>query len=303
MIRIGTRGSELALWQARKIAARIRELTGESPELSVITTRGDRIEDVPLTAELGRSFFTKEIEEALLRDRIDLAVHSLKDLAVEQPRGLCLAAVVERISSRERLLMRPEAVDREAEGDSGLPLGPRAVVGTSSPRRRRRLLELRPDLRIKELRGNVPTRVKKLEDGHYDAVLLACAGLERLGIRPAGLASVDLPEWLFPGAPGQGALGIQCRANDAELRGLLARIDDPTTALLTRSERSLLAQLGGGCNLPLGCHCALRPEGGYRLAAFLFPASEEHASLSVHLSGEDPEALATEAARTLGLAL
>ena len=219
MIRIGTRGSDLALWQARYIAGELKERTGAEPELVIVKTQGDRIQDVPLTPDLGKGFFTKEIEDGLLANEFDVAVHSLKDLAVTMPDGLCLAAVTERANPGETLLVRSEAFD-ETSDDEMLPLIPGARLGTSSPRRRMFVLDRRPDLELLDLRGNVPTRVSKLREGRYDAILAATAGLDRLGLELSDLRVVRIEAEGFPGAPGQGALGIQARvANYVDFAG------------------------------------------------------------------------------------
>jgi len=299
VIRIGTRGSDLALWQAHHIADAISDLTGETPEIRVIKTSGDRIQDVPLTADLGRSFFTKEIEDALLAGEVDIAVHSLKDLAVEQPEGLTLAAVTERASASERLLVRPGVAD---PSQPELPLPQGARVGTSSPRRRRRLHELRGDLQMQELRGNVPTRVDKLRKGDYDAILLAAAGLDRLGLDLSDLECFDLPVTQLPGAPAQGALGVQARAGDDAVLDVMRRLEDPGAEATSRCERLLLRELGGGCNLPLGTHCRRLEDGDFHLFAFLFPEAPG-SSLEFDGRGDTPESLASQASVRLRPAL
>jgi len=247
-VRIGTRGSELALWQARHVAA-LLAAEGVSSELVVMKTRGDVIDDVPLTQVEGKAFFTAEIERALLERTADLAVHSHKDLPTEITPGLVVAAIPRRGPRGERLLVAPEAHESAAPF---LPLARGARVGTSAPRRGEQLLALRPDLQVLALRGNVPTRVKRLREGRYDAIVLAAAGLERLGLDTSGLADVALSEDLFVPAPAQGALALQVRASDAELLELLrSKLHDEDTARLVEAERSLLVRAGGGCNLPL----------------------------------------------------
>ena len=298
-IRIGTRGSDLALWQAHRTRDLLESL-GQESELIIIKTSGDLIQDVPLTADLGRSFFTKEIEDALLDKRIDLAVHSLKDLAVEQPEGLTLACVPERANPKERLLVRSDCFD--AQGEAGIQLRNGSKLGTSSPRRRKRLGELRPDLEFAELRGNVPTRIDKLRRGDYDAILLACAGIERLGLDLEGLEIQDLGPDLLAGAPGQAALGWQCREDDKELLELLARVEDRPAARCTAVERGLLKALGGGCSLPLGSYAVLDGE-QVHLRAFLYHPEHEGSCLSVDLRMDDDEALVREAADALSPAL
>ncbi len=296
MIRIGTRGSDLALWQARHIASLITAKTGEEPRLVVVKTKGDRIQDLPLTPDLGKSFFTKEIEDGLLRGDFDLAVHSLKDLAVEQPEGLCLASVPPRAPAGERLLVRPEAWAPEW---SGLPLREGARLGTSSPRRRLQAASLRPDLEFAELRGNVPTRLRKLREGKYDAILLAQAGIRRLDLDLDGLEVYDLAPEDFPGAPGQGALGLQARTDDREVRALLASFEDPATREAVEVERGLLKALGGGCSLPLGAHARKDAEGRLHLTAFLFHPDGKAPALRFTGSGECGETLTAAAHRRL----
>lgn len=200
-LRIGTRGSRLALWQAEHVAAALR--AEAEVEIVVLETRGDRIQGVPLSRVEGQAFFTAEIERALLEERVDLAVHSHKDLATESPPGLVIAAIPRRGPTAERLLILPEAGDPDA---LFLPLKRGARVGTSAPRRRAQLLALRPDLEVVDLRGNVPTRVDKLRARAFDATVLAAAGLERLGLDLSGLVDVPLSPTLFVPAPAQGAL-------------------------------------------------------------------------------------------------
>ncbi len=210
-IRIGTRGSALARWQAEHVAAALGRLPGApTTELVLIKTEGDRIQDVPLSKVQGKAFFTKEIEEALLRDQVDVAVHSLKDLATSMPPGLTLGAVMEREDPRDALLC-PLSKGLAPSGE--LPHGAR--VGTSSLRRRALLARWRPDLELAELRGNVPTRIRKLDEGDYDAIVLAAAGVKRLGL--AHRISAYLPFESFLPAVSQGAVGVQIRADDAEV--------------------------------------------------------------------------------------
>lgn len=272
-LRIGTRGSDLALWQARHVAA-LLERAGERCELVVLVTRGDRIDDVPLQSVEGKGFFTKELEEALRERRIDLAVHSHKDLPASQEPDLAIAAVPPRASPAERLLVAPHAHDPRAPF---LPLARGARVGTSAPRRAEQLAALRPDLALGPLRGNVPTRVRRLREGRHDAIVLAAAGLDRLALELDGLVVVELPVARLVPAPAQGALAVQTRAADAELRArLVAVLHDEETAATIAAERSLLVGLGGGCNLPLGATLVRTPR-GFRLEAFL-GASHPHAT-------------------------
>jgi len=296
-LRIGTRGSDLALWQARHVAGRLED-AGARCELVVLETRGDRIDDVPLQSVEGKGFFTKEIEEALLDGRIDLAVHSHKDLPSAMPPGLALAAVPARAPAEERLLIAPAA---HAPEGLFLPLARGARVGTSAPRRTAQLAALRPDLELLALRGNVPTRVRRLVEGRYDAIVLAAAGLERLALDLDGLVVLTLPRALLVPAPGQGALAIQTRAGDEELLALCARaLHDPTTAATVAAERELLVALGGGCNLPLGVSIA-RDAPGWRAEAFLgagHPTAEAPARWC-RTEGPDPAGAGRAAAEQL----
>jgi hydroxymethylbilane synthase len=261
-VRIGTRGSDLALWQARHVTALLAEC-GVSAEIVVLKTRGDLIDDVPLQQLEGKAFFTAEIERALLKNEVDLAVHSHKDLPTEDTPGLVIAAVPARGPQGERLLVSRGAHDPDAPF---LPLSRGARVGTSAPRRNEQLRTLRPDLEVLDLRGNVPTRVKRLQEGRYDAIVLACAGLERLKLDIGDLAAFDLPEDLVTPAPAQGALALQVRAGDtALLRLCRERLHHDATAQAIAAERSLLVTSGGGCSLPLAA--AVRAATGVETAS------------------------------------
>ena len=251
VLKIGTRQSLLALWQSTHIAACLRK---QYPECEVvlkkIVTKGDRILDVPLAQIGGKGLFTKEIEEDLLSGEVDLAVHSLKDMPTVLPEGLCLTAITERANVGDAFVSNDYACFEE------LPLG--AVVGTSSLRRKAQLLAARPDLTIRDLRGNVDTRLRKLDEGLYDAVILAAAGLERLGhgdrIKAIIPSDVCLP------AVGQGALAIECRTDDAEVRQMLDFLNDQPTVYATAAERAFLGLLEGGCQVPIGVHADVNGE-------------------------------------------
>ncbi len=244
---LGTRGSDLALAQTRLVASALQAAhPGATIETRIIRTTGDRRLDISLSqpGSLEKGLFTRELEEALFRREIDAAVHSLKDLPVEMPPGLVLAAIPERADPADVL------VSKAPDGLASLPLG--AVVATSSPRRSAQLLALRPDLRVQDIRGNVPTRLRKLAaDPSLDGLVLARAGLIRLGsgVVPQGL-HVSVIEGMLP-APGQGAIAIQCRAEDAAVLALLAAIHHEPTARCVHAERELLRSLGGGCSLPV----------------------------------------------------
>lgn len=247
-LRIGTRASALALWQANRVSALIGAQTGAPKvELVHIRTEGDIRTDVPLWAVDGRAFFTKEIDRALLADEIDIAVHSLKDVSTLMEQGIALAAVVEREDPRDALISRNGASLAE------LPQGAR--VGTSSLRRRAFLARLRPDVVQMELRGNVPTRIEKLRNGEYDAIILATAGLKRLGLDSH--ISAHLPTKDFPSAVSQGAIGVCARADDAEAARWLRALDHRDTRLAVTAERALLRKIEGGCQVPLGALASL----------------------------------------------
>ena len=258
-LKLGTRGSTLALWQAEWVRAELAR-HGVAAELVVIQTRGDADVDRPLHQLEGKGFFTKEIEEALLERRIDVAVHSLKDLPTRLPDGLALAAVPGRADPAEALVTRADDVT----GISALAAGAR--IGTSSLRRVAQIRHLRPDLEVVPLRGNVPTRVAKVKQGRdgLAAALLASAGLERLEL--AGQIAQRLDPLEVMPAPGQGALGLEIRAGEENVRAALAPLEDPASARAVAAERSLLAALGGGCQAPVAAFVGARGSGlGARL--------------------------------------
>ncbi|MEJ1960508.1 MAG: hydroxymethylbilane synthase [Gammaproteobacteria bacterium] len=255
-LRIGTRASALALWQANRVADLIRSQEGApAVELVHIRTEGDMRTDVPLWAVDGRAFFTKEIDRALLANEIDVAVHSLKDLSTLLENGVELVAVVERQDPRDALLARAGATLAD------LPSGSR--VGTSSLRRRAFLAHLRPDIQAMELRGNVPTRVEKLQKGEYDAIILASAGLARLGLDKH--ITARLPTHDFTPAVSQGAIGCCARSGDAEAARWMKALDNAAARIETTAERALLRRIEGGCQVPLG---ALARVEGDRLRLF-----------------------------------
>ncbi|MFH1132043.1 MAG: hydroxymethylbilane synthase, partial [Pseudomonadota bacterium] len=218
-------------------------------KLQVIKTKGDKILDAPLAKVGGKGLFVKEIEEALLRGDVDLAVHSMKDVPSEMTEGAVLSAILQRDDPRDVLVSRKGMLEK---------LPPQSIVGTSSLRRRCQLLRCRPDLRVQDLRGNVDTRLRKLDDGQFDAIILAAAGLTRLGHKNRVTEYLAVENWLP--AAGQGAIGIQTRADDAELNKLLRNLDDSKTAICVRAERALLARLGGGCQVPIAAHAILEGE-------------------------------------------
>lgn len=289
-LRIGTRASALARWQAEHVAASLRAHPGvPEPELVLIKTEGDRIQDVPLSQIDGKAFFTKEIEEALLNDTVDLAVHSLKDLATEMPQGLELGAILEREDPRDALI---------ATGTMSLDdLPPGARVGTSSLRRRALLARWRPDLQLLELRGNVPTRIRKLDEEGYDAIVLAAAGVKRLGLE--GRISSFLPFHRFLPAVSQGAIGVQIRSQDPDVAAWIGKLNDPRTRSATTAERALLKTLEGGCHVPVGGFA--RVEGDHLYLRGIICSLDGTAAVEGEISGPTGEAgsLGLELARDL----
>ena len=249
-IRIGTRGSDLALWQANFVKHSLEKL-GEQVEIQIIHTQGDKIQDLSFDKLEGKGFFTKEIEQALLKKQVDLAVHSHKDLETTSPEGLTIAAVSDREDPSELLLIRKESVDQNELWN----LKQNAVIGTSSARRKSQILAHRIDLSIKDLRGNVPTRINKLREGQYDAILLAKAGVNRLEIDLSDLHCETLSPTEFIPAPAQGVLGLQIRSEDIELSRILAQLNHQLTQAQIEIERGVLRKMEGGCQLPLGVYC------------------------------------------------
>ena len=249
-LRIGSRGSPLALVQAREVQSRIAAAHGVDAaaiEIKIIRTTGDVVQDRPLADAGGKGLFAKEIEEALLAGSIDLAVHSSKDLPTVLPAGLVLAGFLAREDVRDAFISRKAKSLRD--------LAPGAMVGTASPRRAALVKRLRPDLQVAMLRGNVETRLRKLDAGEVDATLLAVAGLKRLGLLSAATAILDPDE--FVPAVGQGAIGIETRADDGRIRALVAAIDDTDTSAALTAERAFLAVLDGSCRTPIGGHAKL----------------------------------------------
>ena len=261
---IGSRGSKLALWQANWVKSQLAALRPRADvRIEIIKTSGDVMRDVPLAVIGGKGAFTKELEEALLAERIDIAVHSLKDLPTTLPDGLAITAITEREDPRDALVLRIDATNDNASLQT-LPAG--AIVGTSSLRRQAQLKFLRPDVEIRDLRGNVDTRLRKLDAGQYDAVLLASAGLRRLGF--TARISAAVPTDVMLPAVGQGALGIETRAADAETNALIARLEHLPTRAACTAERALLFALGGGCQVPIAAHATVN-EGRLHLAGLV----------------------------------
>jgi len=242
LIRIATRKSPLALWQTNHVGEALRRIYPQlQVELVEMTTQGDKILNQPLATIGGKGLFVKELENGLLEGRADIAVHSMKDVPVEFPLGLILAIIMPREEPFDAF------VSNHYAHLTALPQG--AIVGTSSLRRQCQLLALRPDLQIRSLRGNVGTRLKKLDDGDYDAIVLASAGLKRLGMGER-IREILTPEVMLP-AIGQGAIGIECRANDSEIHELIAVLNHPPTQTRLKAERALNEKLAGGCQVPI----------------------------------------------------
>ncbi len=249
-IRIGSRGSDLALWQANHVKNQLENL-GHSVSITIIKTQGDAIQHLSFDKLEGKGFFTKEIEEALLSNEIDLAVHSHKDLETNPPQGLMIACVSEREDPADLLLIAPDSVDESFKWN----LKKDAIVGTSSARRKSQVLRFREDVTLKDLRGNVPTRIQKLREGQYDAILLAKAGVDRLNIDLNEFRTVVLDPTEFVPAPAQGVLGLQIRSEDQTLFEILQAMNHPKVQKQIEVERKVLNLMQGGCQLPLGVYC------------------------------------------------
>lgn len=292
ILRLGTRGSPLALTQAGMVRDALAKAHGLAPDriaLEVIRTSGDRIQDRPLAEAGGKGLFTKEIEEALIAGTIDLAVHSSKDMPTVLPAGLVLSAFLEREDPRDAL------ISRKAKSIADLPRG--AVVGTASLRRQAMVKRRRPDIQVVPLRGNVETRLRKLEEGIADATLLALAGLKRLGLADAATEVLDVEEFLP--AVGQGAIGIETRADDTRTCGLLTAIDHADTATALICERAFLAVLDGSCKTPIGGHATI--SGGRLRFRGMVVTSDGSKAFEASREGgvQDAESLGADAGREL----
>lgn len=259
---IGTRGSELALWQANYIKTELEKI-GQEVELKIITTKGDAIQHLSFDKIEGKGFFTKELEDALLKGEIDMAVHSMKDLPTTQPEGLKIAAVSYRDLPEDWLIIRKDAL----ENGKILNLKAAPVVGTSSARRKAQIRAIRPDTEIKDIRGNVPTRLEKLRRGDFDAILLAAAGLNRLNIDLSDFQVLKFSPREFVPAPAQGVLALQIREEDKLLYAELRQLHNDDTLSCTNVERKVLKLYQGGCHLPLGVYCERDSLGAYHVWA------------------------------------
>ena len=285
-IRIGTRASALALWQADHVAGRLRE-AGHRVDIRRITTTGDRVLDRRLEVVGGKAAFLKEIEEALVAREVDLAVHSLKDVPTALPDGLVLCAFLAREDPRDAVL------SLDGSPLAGLKKGAR--IGTTSLRRAALVKELRRDVVIEDLRGNVDSRIKRLREGKFDAILLAMAGLIRLK-RESEVAEALNPVQFIP-APGQGVIALECRAGDAAIQAATAPLHDASTAHRVGAERALLAGLGGSCNVPLGAYA---DGNGRNLRLWAFLARPDGSQMvRRYVEGDDPQALGRELAEQL----
>jgi hydroxymethylbilane synthase len=252
---IGTRGSELALWQAHHIEHKLIA-NGLKVTIKIIKTKGDKIQDLSFDKIEGKGFFTKELQDALLNQEIDLAVHSHKDLETTEPLGLCIAAVTEREEANEVLIIKNEFFDPHSE----LHLPKNAIVGTSSIRRKMILGQSQPDIQFVDLRGNVPTRIQKLRDHPWHAIVLAKAGLNRISPSMDGLTPITLDATIWVPAPAQGALALECRDNDDDVKDALAFLHHNPTAQAIHIERSILRGIGGGCQVPLAAYARFENE-------------------------------------------
>ncbi len=261
-IRIGTRGSKLALWQANYTQQLLKDI-GVEAELVIIKTQGDKIQHLGFDKLEGKGFFTKEIEDALLRGDIDMAVHSMKDMPTASAEGLVLTAVSYRANPADCLLIRKDKVDRSQT----LKMVENPIVGTSSARRKAQMRHIRPDVQLEDIRGNVPTRINKLRNGDFDAILLAAAGLERLDLDVSDLECIQLNPREFVPAPAQGVLAWQCCANDKSTRRILKKIHQSNVSACTNVERKVLQLLEGGCHMPLGVYCMQDDQFNYHVWA------------------------------------
>lgn len=262
MIRIGTRGSKLALWQAEFTQTELKKIGVES-ELVIIKTRGDLVQHLGFDKMEGKGFFTKEIEDALLRGEIDVAVHSMKDLPTEQPEGLAITAVSYRDNPSDLLIIKKESADP----GKILQLKEGAVVGTSAARRKAQLIDFRPDIVMKDIRGNVPTRLEKLRSGDFDAIFLAAAGVGRLALPLDDFIKVELHPGEFVPAPAQGVLAWQTNRDDLPTRRIFKHIHHPEISASTNVERRVLQLMEGGCQLPLGVFCQRDAAGNFHVYA------------------------------------
>ncbi|MEO9532490.1 MAG: hydroxymethylbilane synthase [Crocinitomicaceae bacterium] len=279
-IRIGSRGSDLALWQAHFVKDEL-EKNGHEVEIKIIVTRGDKIQDLSFDKIEGKGFFTKEIEESLLNNEIDLAVHSHKDLETTNPAGLMIGAVSYRANPADVLLINKDAYNNI----NVLDIKENAIIGTSSARRQTQIRRLRPDVELRELRGNVPTRINKLREGQYDGIVLAAAGIDRLELDLSDLEVLELTPTSFIPAPAQGVLGLQIREDDVALKEALSVLHNEEVANKIAIERAVLKQMNGGCQLPLGVYC-IKEESDWVVYTSYANSKEEVAEVNSYQTDE-----------------
>lgn len=289
---IGSRGSDLALYQANFIKDILTSEHGCEVEIKIIITSGDKIDHLSFDKMEGKGFFTKELEDELLKGSIDLAVHSLKDLMTNEPPGLKLGAVGYRVDRRELLL-----INKDAYSENGLiPVKDGKIIGTSSPRRKCQIAYNNPGLEIKDLRGNVPTRINKIRDGQYDAIIIATAGVERLELDISDLVAVKLDSDKFLPAPAQGILGLQIRENDQRVETIVKKLNNDKDSIESSLERGLLNKFDLGCSLPLGVYSEII-ENGFMLKAVLgvFENDQWLGLKKIEITGDNIESIVEQA--------
>jgi len=297
-LRLGTRGSQLALWQANTVKAQIKAAGGPLCDIVVIKTSGDRLQEAPLSDVGGKRLFVKEIEDALLRREIDLAVHSSKDMPVVLPDGLVIAGVLPRENPLDAVVLptighQPSAVTTIDELVAAL--GQTPSIGTGSVRRVAQVIRLLPNARFAAIRGNLDTRLRKLDEGQHDALVLAAAGLKRLGF--ASRIALALPAAACLPAPGQGIVAIEIREDDERVRSAVAPIDDADTSTALTAERAVVTALGGGCQTPIGALATIGPDDVLEIAGIVVALDGSEA---VHGRIDGPRAMAAELGRRLG---
>src|SRR5687767_5499427 len=296
-LRIGTRGSELALFQARTVAALLERRCGVSSEIVVIKTSGDRLAEATLSQIGGKRLFVKEIEDALIAGDIDLAVHSSKDMPAVLPDGLDVGAVLPREDPRDALVLPESAAGQISLDEVVRALGRSPRIGTSSVRRSAQLTRLFPGATFLPIRGNLDTRLRKLDSGQYDAIVLAAAGLRRLE-RHARISTL-LPADACVPAPGQGIIAVEIRSNDDRVRRYVAQIDDTTAAIALRAERSVVMRLGGGCQMPIGAHADVEDDAVTLTGIVISPDGARAARATAQGSAANAEAIGVAVAEQL----
>ena len=296
-LKLGTRGSQLALFQANAVAALLRERTGTSCEIVVIKTSGDRLAEATLAQIGGKRLFVKEIEDALLARLVDLAVHSSKDMPAALPPGLAIGAVLPREDARDAVVLPRESPPTASVEDVVAQLGRDPKIGTSSIRRTAQLVRLFPGATFVPIRGNLDTRLRKLDAGEYDALVLAAAGLKRL--QHGGRISAFLPADVCVPAPGQGIVAVEIRSDDTRVRDLVAQIDDPPSASALNAERAVVTRLGGGCQMPIGAYAESVNNGLRMMATVISPDGSRVARADTRGPAASAERVGIEAAEQL----